>query len=435
LFRHIIKKLDVAPENNCLFKTSPNKFNFADGTCWVYEDSFGAKKLEMKPHEPKDYISYCAPFPLWADHDLPISENHEFEHYMAMKARHLGAEPVRILKQMMGAALIPYVPKIFFLIGERDSGKSTHAKLLMKLLGQKNISTIDPVRDQGQRFLWEEAVGKIANFSLELPKDTPLDTNSLKKVRDKTELDIDRKGLRKVRGRLPFLHVYCANIMPQSLEGNTGALDGRFIVVEYTSIGKEDLNGMGGFSDLSEAMWNLDAGSVLNFAREGLKDLIKHNFVYHVDAKSKEFVKEWGKSNDSVQLFLEDAISGEFSLKSADDGAEPKLEQKGPVIYNAYLRWCKETGARHALKRFNFFKELRAKYDRFERVESSIESFIESYNFPTYKNKSMGGNRFDWPWQVDGKIAGCVESGNRASKVEKPKSFDKSFDKINSLNY
>jgi phage/plasmid-associated DNA primase len=382
LFNQIKKKLPVAPEDNCLFKTSPNKFNFSDGTCHVFEDNKGKVTLEMKPHDKHDYISYCAPFPLFADHDLPRSEKHDFEHFMEAKLRHLGADNVRILKQMMGAALIPYRPKIFFLVGEKDSGKSTHAMLLMKLLGHKNISVIDPVREKGQRFTWEEAIGKIANFSLELPQDIPLDTNSLKKVRDKMEMDIERKGIKKVRARLPFLHVYCANKMPPSLEGNTGALASRFIVVEYSNIGKEDLNGLSGIVNLTEHFWEYDAGAVLDWAREGLKELIESNFQYYTPESSRDFLSQWEKENDSVSLFLEDCASGEFRL-GAEDGAENRSQERGQAIYKGYLRWAQEAGIRGTLKRIKFYDYLKKK----ARISHNL--------------RGEGGIRFDWPWSLE----------------------------------
>lgn len=381
LFNQIRKKLPVAPEDNCLFKTSPNKFNFSDGTCHVHEDKFGKVTLKMKPHDMQDYISYCAPFPLYADHNLPRSEKHDFEHFMEAKTRHLGSENVRILKQMMGAALIPYRPKIFFLIGEKDSGKSTHAMLLMKLLGHKNISVIDPVKEKGQRFTWEEAIGKIANFSLELPQDVPLDTNNLKKVRDKMEMDIERKGIKKVRARLPFLHIYCANKMPPSLEGNTGALASRFIVVEYPNIGKEDLNGLSGIVNLADHFWEFDAGAVLDWAREGLNELIQSNFTYFTPESSRQFLKEWEKENDSVSLFLEDCARGEFRL-SGEDGAENRTDELGIVIYRGYLRWAREAGIKGTLKRVKFYDYLRKK-PRF-----------------LINERGDGGIRIEWPWSV-----------------------------------
>lgn len=397
LFNQIKKKLPVAPENNCLFKTSPNKFNFKDGTCHVHEDAKGKVTLEMKPHNPEDYISYCAPFPLYGDHDLPRAETHDFEHFMQAKVKHIGADNVRILKQLMGAALIPYRPKIFFLIGEKDSGKSTHAMLLMKLLGQKNISVIDPVKEKGQRFTWEEAIGKIANFSLELPHDSPLDTNNLKKVRDKMELDIERKGIKKVRARLPFLHVYCANKMPPSLEGNTGALASRFIIVEYPSIGKEDLNGLSGITNLADHCWEYDAGAVLDWAREGLAELIESNFQYFTPDSSRQFLRDWEKENDSVSLFLEDCSTGEFKLNGID-GVDGRADLLGQHIYNGYLRWAQEAGIQGKLKRVKFYDYLKKK----PRIP--------------FNNRADGGIRFEWPYGV---LSQKVESGIGAHEKTK----------------
>jgi hypothetical protein len=354
LAEHVIAKIPVAPETNHFFSSCPNKFNFTDCTAIIEKSKDGRLSLVTREHKPNDYLSYCAPFPLKAEHGL--SKSDEFSEYLKLRMNDVGEEGIRIIKQMLGAALIPYVPRIFFIEGITNAGKSTLALLIKKLLGDDNVSEVQPVihGNGGDRFNWEPSIGKLANIVLELDDRKPLDTTVLKMVRDKTNISVDRKGKGHVKATLPFFHVYCCNQMPSSLEGNTGALNNR-VTMLYFKPGY--MNGRGAITEYAEHIWDLDAGGVLEAAREGLADLIENGFKYYENSASKDAVRKWQQTNDSIALFIEDIQKGEFLL----EGLEGKEWEKGVAIYDSFKKWCGESGKKPMGKN-NFYDKLRGKF-------------------------------------------------------------------------
>ena len=361
LSSQIISKIPIAPENNCFFKSSPNKFNFSDTTIEVEVNEHGKVDLKYKDHDKNDYLSYCAPFPFLSTNTLP--KNGMFEEYLRGRIDDIGHENFRILKQMMGAALVPFVPRIFFIEGASNSGKSTFALLIKRLLGEQNVSSVLPIiqGNGGDRFNWENAIGKIANIVIELPKGCELDVNTLKMVRDKAPVDIDRKGLKKIRATLPFLHIYCCNIMPNTFEGNSGALNNRISIVKFKKSFDSENASTASFLEFADQMWIRDSGSILDFAKLGLADLIASEFKYIETKESKDFVKEWQSLTDAVTLYLDESKTGEWNssfIKTFREGQSANI--LGKDLYSDFVFWCDEVN-RRCLSKQQFFREVEAK--------------------------------------------------------------------------
>lgn len=367
LAEHVIAKIPIAPESNHFFSSCPNKFNFTDCTAVMIQDG-KELRLEKKTHSPEDYLAYCAPFPLEADHTMP--KGSEFSKYMATRLQDVGEEGIRIIKQMLGAALIPYVPRIFFIEGVTNAGKSTLAKLIIRLLGQENVSEVLPLIKGGgaDRFNWEPSIGKLANIVLELPKGAELDVNTLKMVRDKSPISIDRKQQKHVKATLPFIHIYCCNQMPQSYEGNSGALNNRVSMLFFKP---GYLNGSGDIVEYADHIWNDDAAGVLEVAREGLADLIASGFRYFNGNESAKMTREWQKMTDNITLYFEEINSGEWSGPSFE-GVE---WEKGSIMYSDFRQWCIESGRKPMGKQL-FYKELETRFQ------------------VPRKNNAKGGERF-----------------------------------------
>lgn len=362
---HVKMKITVAPQTNHFFSASLNKFNFTD--CTAVVSQIGGKiTLETKPHDPADMLATCRPFPLKADHKLSKSDS--FKHYMQMRTEDLGPDGVRIIKQMLGASLIPFVPRIFFIEGATNSGKSTLGNLLIKLLGAQNVSGVQPTLQTygGNRFTWEPSIGKIANIVLELDRGVPIDVNTLKLVRDKVPIAVDRKNKAHVPATLPFFHVYCCNQMPASLEGNSGALNNRVTLLHFKP---QYLNGLGGIMDLGTHIWETDAGGVLEAAREGLQDLIDSGFKYFESDTSKDSVKNWQTQTDTVELFFEDLRIGEWPPPPI----ESKDWEKGSIFYASYKEWAKDSN-RKCLGKQAFYNaiEQKTKVDRKARGQGGV---------------------------------------------------------------
>lgn len=351
LYKHILAKIPVAPEKNHFFACAPDKFNFTDGTVHVHKDLKGKVTLELKPHVKEDYLAHCHPFPFSGESGLQTSG--DFAHYVQTRSETLGPDGLLALKQLFGAALIPYSPRIFFLLGESNTGKSTAAVILENLLGASNVSSVDPTSDY--QFAWEPAIGKIANICRELPPRKPIQDDKLKEIRDKRPVGVQRKGIKGVTATLPFLHVYCCNKMPPSLEGNTGALDHRITILRFKPA---EVNGFGHIAELGDFMWSQDPGGILEFARDGLKSLVESNFKYERVAESTRILTEWQDETDPVKAFVQEVSAGQIRFLIDDEGfkrSEGAL--LGKKVYKQFVDWARESGF-YPMSVKKFYSEL-----------------------------------------------------------------------------
>lgn len=370
----VIMKLKVAPEKNNLNACSGEKFPFLDGTVHVVKGEKGQIQLELREHSREDYISHCKPFPFHGEHGLPRSG--DFAHYVKTRRETMGDDGIVALKQLFGAALIPYAPRLFFLVGGSNTGKSTTAEILENLLGEENVSSVNPTEDN--RFSWEPAIGKIANIKRELSLKKPLKDDLLKEIRDKRPISIDRKGIKGVKATLPFLHVYCCNTLPPSHEGNTGAWDNRLTVMSFKA---GYVNGFAHIDNLGAFLWSQDPGGILDFAREGLELLSKAGFKYTVTEESREALEEWQEETDPVKAWLKAVLCGDCPAaieRKPETGA-----LVGSSLYTSYKNWAAEfNGNGFSYSDRRFFRELaRIGFSKARKTNTGV-----AFHYPKLEN-------------------------------------------------
>jgi hypothetical protein len=122
------------------------------------------------------------------------------------------------------------------------------------------------------------------------------------------------------------------------------------------------MNGRGSILEYAEHIWTMDAGSVLEFAREGLADLVASGFKYFESEASKKSVVDWQGITDSVVTYFEDLRTGEWKIPAALEGREWEL---GSTYYSDFREWAAASG-RKPTGKHNFYRELSDKM-KFER--------------------------------------------------------------------
>lgn len=357
LARHVKACIPTAPENNNLFNPSGFLFNFADCTVSVTQTTQKDFLISQREHKQQDFLSYCHDFNFNGE-NTQLPHSGDFQEYMTHREKDLGPDGVRLLKQMLGACLIPFSPRIFILVGDSNSGKSTFLFLMKQLVGESNWSAVDP--SDPSQFAWELGIGKLLNICTELDHQTPLKDNTLKRIRDRIPMAINRKGIKNIFGCLPPIHAYASNRLPKSLEGNSGALDKRLSIIKFKHIPSAYSNVM----DLGKIIWERDARGVLLAAQEGLKDLLDNGFKYLSTQASLETLAEWQEESDPVKLFIKDVESGEYELPDPQSMAPKAKGNKEPntfraiSVYQAYTGWRELRGFAR-MSHIRFYKELK----------------------------------------------------------------------------
>lgn len=337
-----------------LFQCNFNSFNFADGTVDVMQESGSGKFItRFRPHAKEDLFSYVLPWNWQATNDLP--RDGTFQQYLEMRRADGGEEQVRALKQLLGACLLPYFPRFFFLLGESDSGKSTLAILAWKLAGDENVANLPPNR--WKEFETFSMAGKLVNIDTDLPTDTAIKDDVMKKVRDKKPMFMNRKGRDLVKATLPPLHIFCTNQMPKTMEGNTGALNKRVSILRFK---RQVLPEGWPTINLASYIWARDAGGVLDAAMEGVKDILESDGQYFVPQSSVAEVEDWQKDNDSlVSKWLDEVRMGE----AASFGGMKVVRREegralGADLHTVFTEWVSHHKERAVPTKRTFYKAV-----------------------------------------------------------------------------
>jgi len=353
VLRAIISLIPTAPDQNNLYSCGGKLFNYTDGTYEVSQNADGKYNITKHQHTKEHFLGYCSPFPYNGEIPETLPRNGIFLKYMDSKLKTMGEDQVRVLKQMLGTAILPYAPRVFFLTGNSNSGKSTFGLLMQNLVGEQNCSNVCPTTWK-DRFAMAPMIGKLANIVLELPKNAIIKDDTIKKLRDKNKETIERKGMEFERVNLPPIQAICCNKLPKSMEGNTGALDNRVTVLDFPDPTDSDLN----IPELASYIWKYDSYNVLKVAREGLTDLINSDLKYFVPQSSIDHVKEWQKDSDPVKLWLEEIELGAIKY---DKKIPPKTDGNGWELgcgaYDSYKQWSDDNRF-SAMSSRRFYGEL-----------------------------------------------------------------------------
>lgn len=368
-------------EESRLFSCNLNSFNFADGTVDVVQESGSGRFVtRFRPHAKEDLFSYVHQWNWNAPNDLP--RDGTFQKYLEMRRADGGDEQVRAIKQLLGACLLPYFPRFFFLLGESDSGKSTLALLCWKLAGDDNVSNLPPNR--WRDFETFSMAGKLVNIDTDLPTDSAIKDDVMKKVRDKSPMFMNRKGRDLVKATLPPLHIFCTNTMPRTMEGNTGALDKRISILRFR---RQELPEGFPSQNLASYIWVRDAGGVLDAAMEGVKDILESNGDYFVPSQSRAEVQDWQEENgNDVAKWLAEIRDGE----SVNMGGMKAVARAGALalgadLHTVFLTWAKENNVRTTPTKRTFYKLIgAAKIEKrtHEKGVAFVGLFVEGGQLP-----------------------------------------------------
>ena len=306
----------------------------------VIRGSGGEHQLLFRKHSREDLFTYVLPWAYRDNTELP--RNGKFKEYLERRLADGGPEHVRILKQILGACMVPFFPHVFFIIGKSNTGKSTLLKLAEKVAGEENVSRLDPTLWHG--FHLVSMAGKLVNIVMDINTRREIHDDVFKQIRDRRPVYMNRKGKLGVTAALPGLHLFGGNDLPRSVEGGSEAMANRVKVLHFTRVvSKSEVT-----VDLAELIWTTDRGSVIDAAFEGLQDLLGSGFQYADSATQSDSMAEWARESDPVKAWLADAQEG---LIPALDGKVARFVGGKAIVplsalYGLYLRFSREAQVR-----------------------------------------------------------------------------------------
>lgn len=337
-------KADIIIERDML-DNIPNHIYLANGVYDIYKHTIDAFTNEGYPS------TY---FPIEYD------KNAKCDRWLQFLDEVLYEDDIPLIQEMMGYCFYKrYIfQKAFMLVGGGANGKSVLLRVLCKMLGEWNFSTIPLQRIGRDRFTDLDLVGKRANICADLSEKSVEYTGNFKQIVGGDWIRAEKKY---APNGILFLNtakmIFSANLIPQCKD-DSYAYKRRWIVVEFPNVFKDDDPNTDHMLD--EKLFREIPG-IFNWCMEGLQRLLKNQKFS--DHKTLEEVQQYmAEHKDGVLDFVNTCIetgTGKYTKKKVytqyrvfcemydfrvlgPNAFTTKLKQLGPTSLDEYHK--KERG-------------------------------------------------------------------------------------------
>lgn len=303
------QKKDLAPVNYIAFKNG-----IFDLNTWQLQDF--TPDIIIKNKIPVDYVpvSYCEIT------DKTLNK-------IAVNDKRLRL----ILEEIFGYVMFRRneLGKAFILTGDGANGKSSYLKIVKKLVGNENASSLD-LKELGQRFKTAELFGKLANIGDDISNEYIKDNSEFKKLTTGETINVERKG----RDPFDFNNyaklIFSANKMPRINDTSNG-LTRRLMFVPFKAHFRDTDPDYDPFIT-DKLLSDESMRYVLLLGLNGLKRLLKNHKFTNAKAVTDESAKYEELNNPIIAYFKEE---------------QPKLiNEIAKDVYLKYAAWCGDNGYR-----------------------------------------------------------------------------------------
>lgn len=336
-----------------MFQPNPFMVNFLNGTLHVTRSkNHGPYRLEFTKHQKKDFLLNVLPY----DYDLDRSVRNEAFETMVREICAHDLEKIRAVKQMYGAAIAPIFPHFFLLVGKANSGKSSLIIPATKLVSFENISKVAPAI-MGNNFALETMAGKLINVDTDIDFTKPLPDAVFKKFQDREMFYVDRKFKKPILAALPAVHLYAGNDIPPTLERGSGAHARRWTIIPLGDFQPPEGHDLYHFNSVFEQC----PVGVLNFALEGLEDILNANGKYFVPRAGLKRMQAWQLDNDVIGSFIAEVQSQSGAQFQGGDGLvwDDSRLISSTDLWTKFKAWHLDATSKHPpFSKMKFFSNL-----------------------------------------------------------------------------
>lgn len=305
--------------------------------------------LELKDHTPNIFFFK----------KIPVDYNPEAECSTIMKfiGEVVDETNIPLVQEWFGYPLYReyFLKKALIIYGEQDTGKTTLMNLLIKFIGESNVSGLALQDLEREKFRMIKLYQQLLNMKDDLSSYDIKFTGALKMATGRSQITAQRKFGDEFEFTNFAKMVFAANKIPSTKEIDDDAYYSRWIIIEFNKTfggNKEDPN-------LSKKLQTPEELSgLLNWALIGLKrlrEVNKFSFDLSVEEVKQLMIRSSSLVADFIHEELEEA-TGEYVTKEDMYMAFQKYSRKAkiPVI-------TKEMLGRRIIKYSTFIEEGRTK--------------------------------------------------------------------------
>jgi len=216
----------------------------------------------------------------------------------------LGKEYKDILYDLCSYCLFkryPY-PKLFFIYGPANTGKSKFLELLERFLGENNYCSVEPQDIQKDTHATAQMQYKMANIVSDINYDALDNINQVKKIVGEDSVKIRNMYKEPYNARLYAKQIFSTNKLPVVKE-KTRAWYRRVYTIEFSNIVE---NSKVDRFIMEKLTTEEELNGLAYKCLEHLKELKKYNFTFSYDIDQNEMQKTYEKLSNPILLFIDE---------------------------------------------------------------------------------------------------------------------------------
>lgn len=296
------------------------------------------KNWRAYPSDPKYYAINQIPHDFTGDlthKDSTVTETF-FTDFIATE------DDREMLKQYIGYSLTTDTNQQKFLVlkGMEGIGKSVILRLLNKIVGKDNASSIALER-LGDRFTTAYLAGKLMNSCGDISSNALKDISVIKQLVGEDPVKGEIKGGAQFYFYSYAKHIFSANRIPISLDEKSGAFYRRLLILKLNKRAKH-------VQDLEEKL-EQEIDYTIYACLRALQRMYKNGGKIIESKQSKCEVLELYRTSDTVKAFLDDLTD-----------INPNAKMERALLFKCYKTYCNQE-ERPPLSRNNFYTNLRTK--------------------------------------------------------------------------
>ncbi|MGB8780104.1 MAG: phage/plasmid primase, P4 family [Candidatus Bathyarchaeia archaeon] len=204
--------------------------------------------------------------------------------------------------------------KAFFLVGEGENGKTTFLNLLIKFLGEDNVSHV-PMQELGDNFKTALSYGKLANVADELSTQALRDSSKFKEMTGRSRIKGDVKFHQDPIYFVNYAKLlFVANQLPETTD-TSYAFYRRPQIFNFDRVFSKE-NGKRDNNLLDKLTTDTELSGLLNKALVGLKRLLDNKgFTIETDSHETQAIWTVDIVKDFTESMLVPDLQSEISLK------------------------------------------------------------------------------------------------------------------------
>jgi len=312
----------------------------------VTEDTVRDIEDTILPHNPEYYSTVRLGVTYDKKADCPL-----FKKFL-QESMGGDMEQVALIQEMLGYFLIPVnsAQKCFVIVGVGGAGKSVLLRVLNDiLLGKQNVSNVS-WQSLNERFKTAELFGKLANIFADLPTKNIDDNGIFKALVGEDYITVEKKNKNPFSFQSSARMLFSCNSIPKNYGDRSEGFYRRLIIMRFNnavSPEKRDPELINKF--------RMEADGIFLFALEGLKRLMKNNYVFSETEVNRAELQQYREDSDSVLSFVKEncEINAKYHVSSTE-------------LFNAYKNYCEECGLKPYSQKM-FVQQITASYPEVTR--------------------------------------------------------------------